>query len=83
MYAREPAPLTPRMRQVLRCAAAGRSARGTARELGVSEATVWSIRTALCVRLGVSTMPAAIATAMHTWRDVIPGDRTAQERLEL
>ena len=45
-------PLTPRMVAVLDAAGRGLTAGQTARELGVSEATVWSIRTAACMRLG-------------------------------
>lgn len=57
--------LTPRMRDVLRCAAAGRTAAETARELHIAEGTVWSVRAALCVRLGVVSMPAAVLQAVR------------------
>lgn len=55
--------LTPRMLDVLRAAAAGKTAKGTALELGVTEATVKTIRAALCERLGASNMASAIGEA--------------------
>jgi DNA-binding NarL/FixJ family response regulator len=58
-------PLTPRMRQVLAAAAAGRTAAETAAELGVAPATVWSIRAALCDRLDVHTVTAAVLVAVR------------------
>jgi len=62
-YAIGPAPLTPRMRDVLRAAAAGSTVTQTARELGVSDATVCSVRAAACERLGVRGVTAAVARA--------------------
>lgn len=58
-------PLTPRMRDVLRSAAKGSTAQQTAAELGLSESTVWSIRAALCSRLGVANVTAAAVQAMR------------------
>ena len=55
--------LTPRMRDVLRAAARGATVEATARELGVSSSTVRTIRAAALARLGVHSMPAAIAEA--------------------
>lgn len=56
-------PLSPRMRDVLRSASRGGTTASTALELGVSEATVKSVRSALLARLGVSTMTAAVLEA--------------------
>ena len=53
------------MRDVLRCAAAGRTAIETAEELGLSEGTVWNVRGALCARLEVGTMTAAVMVAVR------------------
>ena len=53
------------MRDVLDSAAAGRTAQQTAVELGLSESTVWSIRAALCARLGVTNVTAAAVAAMR------------------
>lgn len=58
-------PLTPRMLDVLRLAAEGRTAAETARRLYVSEATVWNVRAAVCVRLGAASITAAVAVAMR------------------
>jgi len=55
--------LTPRMVDVIRAAGHGASVKTTAVELGVSRATVRTVRAAAFARLGVSTMPAAIAEA--------------------
>jgi DNA-binding NarL/FixJ family response regulator len=55
--------LTPRMRQVLRSAAAGRTIGQTALELGLAEATVANIRAALCARLHASNITAAVDAA--------------------
>lgn len=62
-YANAGRPLTPRMRQVLAAAAAGRTVTETARELGIAEPTVWSIRTAACARLAVPNVTAAVFLA--------------------
>lgn len=65
-YASAPArALTPRMRDVLRCAAGGQTAQQTALELGLSVSTVWSIRAALCARLDVANVTAAAVAAMR------------------
>ena len=58
-------PLTPRMRDVLASAAAGRTVLQTAAELHVSEATVRSIRAALCARLDVPNVTAAVLVAVR------------------
>lgn len=58
-------PLTPRMLDVLRLAAEGRTAAETARELLLSEATVWNVRAATLARLNVASIPAAVAAAMR------------------
>ena len=55
--------LTPRMVDVIRAAAAGSSVKATALELGVSRATIRTVRAAAYARLDVHTMPAAIAEA--------------------
>lgn len=55
--------LTPRMLDVIRAAAAGSSVKGTALELGVSRATIRTVRAAAFARLDVHSMPAAIAEA--------------------
>ena len=55
--------LSPRMRDVLRAAAAGHSIASTARELRLAEGTVRTVRAAALARLGVHSMPAAIAEA--------------------
>ena len=62
-YAAGARPLTPRMREVLESAAAGRTITQTAIELGVAEPTVRAIRVALCARLDVPNVYAAIAAA--------------------
>jgi DNA-binding CsgD family transcriptional regulator len=62
-YSDDVVELTPRMLDVLRCAASGSTAAATARELGISESTVWSVRAALCARLRVPTTPAAVQAA--------------------
>ena len=64
-YSARARPLTPRMRDVLRCAAGGLTAQQTALKLGLSESTVWSIRAAICARLGVANITAAVAVAMR------------------
>lgn len=64
-YADGAAPLTPRMRQVLASAAAGKTATQTALELGIAEQTVWSIRAALCARLQVHSVTAAVLVAVR------------------
>lgn len=53
------------MRDVLECAARGRTAADTARELGLSEGTVWTIRAAVCARLDVGTITAAVLAAVR------------------
>jgi DNA-binding NarL/FixJ family response regulator len=53
--------LTPRMRDVLVSAAAGRMVKQTARELGLSEATIKSIRSAAIARLGARNVVEAVA----------------------
>ena len=55
--------LTPRMLDVLRAGARGSSVEATARELGVSRATVRTVRAAARARLGCSTTAAAIVEA--------------------
>lgn len=52
-------PLTPRMRDVARLGARGLSAKQTAAELAIAEATVVSIRKALCARVGAANFTAA------------------------
>ena len=64
-YSARARPLTPRMRDVLTSAAGGATAQQTALELGLSTSTVWSIRAALCARLGVTNMTAAAVVAMR------------------
>jgi two-component system response regulator DesR len=56
-------PLSPRMRDVVRSASRGGTTASTALELGVTEATVKSIRSAALGRLGVSTIAAAVLEA--------------------
>jgi LuxR family transcriptional regulator, regulator of acetate metabolism len=56
-------PLTPRMRDVLACAALGQTASETAAELGVAEATVKSVRAAALDRLGARNAVQAYALA--------------------
>jgi DNA-binding NarL/FixJ family response regulator len=53
-------PLTPRMLDVLRCAAEGASIAETAGELGIAPATVRSIREAACARLEAPNIIAAV-----------------------
>ena len=53
--------LTPRMRDVLLSAAAGKPAKVTALELHVSVRTVSLVRSAACARLGVPNTIAAVA----------------------
>jgi two-component system response regulator DesR len=55
--------LTPRMRDVLRSAAAGASVGETAGELRISEGTVRTLRAALLARLDVRNMTAAVDEA--------------------
>lgn len=57
--------LTPRMRAVLRSAAHGATVQTSALELGISAATVKTIRAAACSRLGASNLVAAVATAIE------------------
>lgn len=64
-YSSSVAALTPRMRAVLSSAAGGRTARETARELIVSEATVRSELAAAYARLGARNAPHAIALALR------------------
>lgn len=56
--------LTPRMRAVLVSAAAGRTERETAAELGVSYATVKSVRAAALARLHARNVVEAVAIAL-------------------
>ena len=55
--------LTPRMREVLTAAAAGKRAAETALELGISERTVRAILAASCARLHARTITAAAVRA--------------------
>jgi two-component system response regulator DesR len=55
--------LTPRMRDVLRAAAAGANVAETAGELHVSAGTVASVRAAVLVRLGARNITEAVAIA--------------------
>lgn len=64
-YSSDVRPLTPRMRQVLASAAAGRTATQTAAELDIAEPTVWTLRSALCARLGAPNMTAAVLLAVR------------------
>lgn len=64
-YADGARPLSPRMRDVLAAAAAGRTVTQTALELHVAEATVWSVRAALCARLEVPNVTAAVLAAVR------------------
>ena len=64
-YADSPRPLTPRMRDVVRCGAAGHTITQTALELGIAEQTVMSIRAALCVRLEAPNFTAAVACSVR------------------
>lgn len=57
--------LSPRMRDVLRSAAAGANANETAGELHITVSTVRTVRAAILARLGVSSMTAAVNEA---WR---------------
>jgi DNA-binding NarL/FixJ family response regulator len=56
-------PLSPRMRDVLRSAGAGRGVTETALELRLSTGTVRTIRAAAIARLGVSNVTAAVVEA--------------------
>ena len=53
------------MRDVLASAAAGRTVTQTALELGVGEATVYTIRAALCARLEAPNVTAAVLVAVR------------------
>lgn len=53
------------MRDVLRCAARGATAAETAAELGVSVATVRTIRASTCARLDARNMAAACMAAVR------------------
>ncbi len=53
------------MREVLQAAALGRTVAQTAVELHVSEGTVWSVRAALCARLGAPNVTAAVLAAVR------------------
>ena len=57
--------LTPRMRDVVRSAACGANVNETASELKIAEGTVRTIRAAAMARLGVHSMPAAVAEALR------------------
>lgn len=56
-------PLTPRMVEVLRCAATGATIEATALELGCSGSSVRTIRSALFARLGVHSITGAVIEA--------------------
>lgn len=56
-------PLTPRMRQVLASAGAGRRRAAIALELGVTVETVKTIQAAACARLGAANLTAAVLNA--------------------
>jgi len=58
--------LTPRMRDVLACAAAGLSIDATALELGIASTTVVSLRAAACSRLGAANVVQAVALAVRS-----------------
>lgn len=60
-YSEDVVELTPRMRAVLRAAAAGKTERETARELGVAFATVKTERAAALARLGARNVVQAVA----------------------
>lgn len=59
-YSRTAHELTPRMRQVLICAAAGRTITATALELGIAEGTVRVIRAAIVARTSSPNLTAAV-----------------------
>lgn len=56
---------TPRMLDVAACGARGLSAKQTAAELAIAEATVVTIRKALCARLGAPNFTAATHMALY------------------
>jgi len=62
-YSDDVVTLTPRMRQVLAAAGAGRTVAETALELHIAEATVRTIRAAACTRLAVANVTAAVLAA--------------------
>jgi DNA-binding NarL/FixJ family response regulator len=62
-YSTEVTELTPRMRDVLVAAVAGKPAKTTAYELHLSESTVWALRAAACARLEASNITAAVYIA--------------------
>lgn len=64
-YSDDERPLTPRMRDVLAAAAAGRGVKATALELGIAEPTVRSIRAAACSRLHAPNTTAAAVIALR------------------
>lgn len=64
-YADRAKPLTPRMRDVARCGAAGQTAHETAIELGVAVGTVWTVRAALQARLSAPNFTAAVVAAVR------------------
>jgi DNA-binding NarL/FixJ family response regulator len=57
--------LTPRMVEVLSDAAEGRTVIETARRLALAEATVWSVRAAVCARLDAPNVTAAVVLAIR------------------
>lgn len=63
MYADDDRALTPRMRDVLRAAAAGASAKETAGELHLSEACIRTVRRGALARLGQRNITAAVVEA--------------------
>jgi DNA-binding CsgD family transcriptional regulator len=60
--------LTPRMIDVLRAAARGRTAEQTGDELYISVHTVKTIRASACARLGVTNVTAAVALTIRAGR---------------
>jgi DNA-binding CsgD family transcriptional regulator len=64
-YATDTAALTPRMRDVARCGAAGCSVEQTARQLGVSPETVKTVRARLCARVDAPNFTAAVVIVVR------------------
>jgi DNA-binding CsgD family transcriptional regulator len=58
-------PLSPRELEVLRLASYGFTARTAAERLGISEESAKHHRKAIRVKLGVRTMPHAVATGIR------------------
>jgi DNA-binding NarL/FixJ family response regulator len=59
-YSRTAERLTPRQRDVLACAASGRTITATALELGIAEGTVRTIRSSVVVRAHAHTFTEAV-----------------------